>query len=194
MNKKNRTQEQEREEKKPFYKRKYFSFITPTAAILIITLYISINPSAKKSQAQCSREDFAICYAKFGEEYLQMKVAYSDPVKAQGLMGVTELDKNNGMIFIYDYPQVLSFWMKDTLLPLSIAFLDANGFIVSIHEMTPEPNVTDDKLRIYDSSAPAQYAIEADKGWFEQQGVKEGDKIDLPVNLTDPTAQPDSNL
>jgi uncharacterized protein len=161
---------------------------------LIITLYLVINPTAKKSQAQCSRDDFAICYAKFGNEYIKMKVASSDPIKAQGLMGIKELGKNSGMIFVYDFPQVLSFWMKDTLIPLSIAFLDPSGIVVSIYEMHPEPGVSDDKLRIYDSSAPSQYAVEANKGWFKEQGIKEGDKIELPLKLTDPGISQDSDI
>jgi uncharacterized membrane protein (UPF0127 family) len=75
------------------------------------------------------------------------------------------------MLFIYSEPSYLSMWMKNTLIPLSVAFLDAQGVILNIHDMEPQ---TEDP---HVSAGPAIYAIEVNKGWFAAKNVKAGDKV-----------------
>ena len=80
------------------------------------------------------------------------------------------------MLFAYAQDQVLGFWMKDTRIPLSIAFMDAGGKILEIHDMDPrEPD------RRYISGQPARYALEVNRGWFEEHGIKVGDSLEIDL-------------
>jgi uncharacterized membrane protein (UPF0127 family) len=90
-------------------------------------------------------------------------------------MGRTELGENRGMLFVFEEEQRLSFWMKDTHIPLSIAYIDSEGRIVDIQDMKP----LDDELPDYTSSEPARYALEVNRGFFEERGVEVGDKVEL---------------
>ena len=78
------------------------------------------------------------------------------------------------MLFVYDQEQVLSSWMKDTLIPLSIAYIDVQGRIVDIQDMHPLDET------IHPSAEPAQYALEVNQGFFEGRGVMVGDMVELP--------------
>jgi len=103
---------------------------------------------------------------------LHVDVADDDAARARGLMGVTDMPANQGMAFVWDAPTDASFWMKDTLIPLSIAFVDASRHVVTIHEMTP---CTIDPCDTYEASAPYVMAVEANAGWFGEHGIEVGD-------------------
>jgi uncharacterized membrane protein (UPF0127 family) len=107
---------------------------------------------------------------------LRIEVADDDASREQGLMGVTNLPADRGMAFTWTAPTDATFWMKDTLIPLSIAFVDANAHVVSIQEMTP---CTADPCPTYASTAPYTTAIEANAGWFEDHAVEIGDHMDF---------------
>ena len=81
------------------------------------------------------------------------------------------------MLFVFEGEQTLSFWMRDTLIPLSIAYIDAEGRIVDIQGMQP----LDEAPPHYVSAEPAQYALEVNQGFFEEWGVDVGDTVELPV-------------
>jgi len=81
------------------------------------------------------------------------------------------LGKNDGMLFVYPDTAPRSFWMKDTTIPLSIAFINKRGKILRIREMTPLD------VKPVKSVVPASYAVEANRGWFEANGVKVGDIV-----------------
>ncbi len=95
----------------------------------------------------------------------------------RGLMGRTALAEDSGMLFVYPEERELSFWMKDTLIPLSIAFMDDEGRIVDIQDM----KALDDTPPHYESAEPARYALEVNKGFFDERGVEVGDMARLPV-------------
>jgi len=107
---------------------------------------------------------------------LTAELATTPAARACGLSLRGELPKNHGMLFIYPDPRPLSFWMKDTTIPLSIAFLDDSGQIFSIQDMTPVQ--TD---RIYHSSRPASYALEVNQGWFSRHRIEVGDAVELKL-------------
>ncbi len=111
---------------------------------------------------------------------LTVELATTPATRACGLSHRNELRKNHGMLFIYPDLRPRSFWMKDTKIPLSIAFLDDSGQIFSIQDMTPMQ--TD---RTYPSSRPAGYALEVNQGWFGKNGIDVGDAVEmkLPVVL-----------
>jgi len=96
----------------------------------------------------------------------------SDPgTRAQGLMYRKTMAQNAGMLFIFDEPQVHCMWMKNTLIPLSVAFIDDRGAIVNIEEMKPQ---TEDS---HCAAQPVRYALEMNRGWFAARGVKPGSRL-----------------
>ena len=113
-----------------------------------------------------------------GGEKVKVRVEVADDVfeRARGLMYRKALGVNRGMLFVYPEEQRLSFWMKNTLIPLSIAYIDSKKRIVDIQDMKP----LDDEPPSYVSADPAQYALEVNRGFFEERGVKVGDRVELP--------------
>ena len=102
-----------------------------------------------------------------------VEVADCDASRKKGLMGRLMLEDDHGMLFVFDDVRRRSFWMKDTYLPLSIAYLDDVGRILNIESMTPF------NIQGVRSSGPAKYAIEMNAGWFDKKGVKPGQIIKL---------------
>lgn len=100
---------------------------------------------------------------------LMVEVARTPQEKATGLMNRRQMDPDRGMIFVWDRPAQSGFWMKDTYIPLSIAFIAANGAIVDIADMQPLT------MQPHTPSGPYIYAVEANQGWFASHGVKKGD-------------------
>ena len=113
-----------------------------------------------------------------GGEKVEVRVEVADDIfeRARGLMDRTTLGENRGMLFIYPEEQRLSFWMRNTLIPLSIAFIDSERRIIDIQDMKP----LDDEPPNYVSAEPAQYALEVNQGFFEERSVKVGDRVELP--------------
>ena len=115
--------------------------------------------------------------ASSGEKVeVRVEIADNASERARGLMHRTALAENRGMLFVFRREERLSFWMKDTLIPLSIAFMDSDGRIVDIQDMKP----LDDDPPSYVSARPARYALEVNQGFFEEHGVEVGDRAELP--------------
>ena len=104
---------------------------------------------------------------------LKVQVAQTEPEKAQGLMFRDSLGQEQGMLFVYEKEEFLSFWMKNTRLSLSIAFIDKGGRIVDIQDMEPF------SLETHRSASPARYALEMNRGWFAREGIKVGDLVKI---------------
>jgi uncharacterized protein len=113
---------------------------------------------------------------------LTVQIADTPDERARGLMGVTSLPPNEGMAFLFDGPTEETFWMKDTLIPLAIAFVDGER-IVAIREMVP---CTGDPCPTYLPGAPYTYAVETNGGWFQGHGIAEGDRV---RSFDEPTCQ-----
>lgn len=97
-----------------------------------------------------------------------VEVADEEGERGLGLMYREKLAADRGMLFVYPDAQVRSFWMKDTRIPLTIAYIGADGRIVTLADMKPL-----DRSSV-PSDAPAQYALEMNRGWFDAHGVKVG--------------------
>src|ERR687894_84479 len=117
---------------------------------------------------------------------VEVEVADTDAERQTGLMGQSVLPEDAGMLFVFEGDQTLSFWMRDTLIPLSIAYIDAEGRIVDIQGMQP----LDDVPPHYVSAEPAQYALEVNQGFFEERGVAVGDTVELPVQSEEGSVAP----
>jgi len=104
---------------------------------------------------------------------VKAEIAVSDEERSKGLMFRKELKDGQGMLFVFEKDEVLSFWMKNTYIPLSIAYIANSGKIIDIKDMYPGD--TGSVL----SSRSVRYALEAPQGWFLRAGVKEGDVVKL---------------
>ena len=105
-------------------------------------------------------------------------VADSDEERQQGLMGVRSLGEDRGMVFVFDGEQEGGFWMKDTLIPLSIAFWGKDGRVLDILEMQP---CTAEPCPVYVPDATYTHALEMDAGWFSARGIEIGDRVELQL-------------
>jgi uncharacterized membrane protein (UPF0127 family) len=105
---------------------------------------------------------------QIGLYVVQAEVAADDESRIRGLMYRTEMAQNKGMLFIFDRLGVQCFWMKKTLIPLTAAFLDDNGKIINMADMTPLSSVS------HCSKQPVRYVLEMNQSWFKTRGLKEG--------------------
>jgi uncharacterized membrane protein (UPF0127 family) len=123
--------------------------------------------------ASCAHADvaFKTSHVKVAGHDLKVELALSDEQRQQGLMFRKSLGANDGMLFVFDEPAYHAMWMKNTLIPLSVAFIDRKGEILNILDM--EPRTLDSHM----AAGPAVYAIETNKGWFAEKKVKAGDKV-----------------
>ena len=107
---------------------------------------------------------------------LTVKLATTPKARGCGLSNRVKLPQNNGMLFIYPNLGPRTFWMKDTHIPLSIAFLDDSGQILRIQHMTSMQ--TDERYR---SLQPVRYALEVNQGWFAEYGIGVGDIVEMKL-------------
>ncbi len=103
---------------------------------------------------------------------LTAEVASTEATRTQGLMYRRILPENRGMLFVFPDALPRAFWMKNTYVPLSIAYLDDAGVIINITDMKPLTTNT------YPSAGPARYALEMNQGWFARRGIKPGAKVE----------------
>jgi uncharacterized protein len=123
------------------------------------------------SLASAGEVTFKSGHIKVGPHPLKVEMAVSDEERSRGLMFRKTLGKDDGMLFVFDELGYHSMWMKDTLVPLSVAFLDGDGKVINILDMEPQT------LDTHSAAGPARYAIETNKGWFAEKKVKPGDKV-----------------
>ena len=107
-----------------------------------------------------------------GMHLIRAEVAADYETRGRGLMYRKTLAPNSGMLFVFDAPALQCMWMKNTDLPLSVAFLDAQGAVINIEDMQPH---TEDS---HCAKRPALYALEMEQGWFARRGIKAGMKLD----------------
>ncbi len=105
-----------------------------------------------------------------------LEIAATPAERALGLMHRESLAENAGMLFVFPQEASLSFWMKNTLIPLDILYMDSTGVVVDIQTMHPQPGVPDSELRTYPGAALAQYALEINAGLAESLGFEVGDQ------------------
>lgn len=137
-----------------------------TATALALTMTSGTFAQTKLPVKQLSAGIYAI----------QAEVASTDAARQQGLMMRTRMGASEGMVFDFGAPAGVCMWMKNTLIPLSVAFIDNEGTIVNIEDMQPE--TTDSHC----AKKVVRYALEMNQGWFKQKNIKPGSKIEgLPL-------------
>jgi uncharacterized membrane protein (UPF0127 family) len=106
-----------------------------------------------------------------GMHLIRAELAVTAEQQATGMMFRTTMGTNEGMLFVNDDAGVRCFWMRNTLIPLSIAFLDDDGTIVNLADMQPRSD------RSHCSARPVRYALEMNQGWFAKRGIQPGFKL-----------------
>ena len=109
-----------------------------------------------------------------GMHQIDAQVAATQEQRMTGLMHRREMPQHEGMLFVFEHPAQQCFWMKNTLLPLSVAFVEDDGTIANIDEMQPQT------LDSHCSAKPVRYVLEMNKGWFSKKGIKAGQKLAGP--------------
>jgi hypothetical protein len=115
--------------------------------------------------------DLPVLELSAGIHLIRAEVANTFDSRARGLMFRKGLGANSGMLFVFPDVTTHCMWMKNTYVPLSVAFVDEQGTIVSIHDMKPLDETS------HCAARPARFALEMSQGWFAQKGVKPGAKI-----------------
>lgn len=110
-------------------------------------------------------------FLQAGIHRIKAEVAGTPGERSRGLMLRKSLQPNSGMLFVFEAAALHCFWMKNTLIPLTIAFLDVDGTVVTLADMEPHNESSNCPSR------PIRYALEMDQGWFKSKGVKTGDRI-----------------
>lgn len=123
------------------------------------------------TQAQDQPQKLPAVTLNAGMHLIQAMVAKSPDERSTGLMHRKDMGANEGMLFIFEQPATQCFWMKNTLLPLSAAFVRDDGSIVNIEDMKPQ--TTDGHC----SKEPVRYVLEMHQGWFAKRGLKVGSKV-----------------
>lgn len=136
----------------------------------IYFLFLSITISG----IWCRKKKRGVVY--FHNDSLVVEIVETPEELEKGLMGRKSLPENGGMLFIFEREGVYPFWMKDTYIPLSIAFIDRNYRIIHIEDMEPL-----DTISLHLSISPIRYALEVNRSWFKRHGIKKGDPISLPI-------------
>lgn len=132
---------------------------------LLLALLLTLGVSVASAQQLPMMELTA------GFHRIEAEVAANNAARMQGLMQRKSMATQRGMLFVFDRDAQHCMWMKNTFLPLSVAFIDETGKILNIEDM--QPHSEDNHC----AAKPARYALEMNVGWFSQRGIKRGDRI-----------------
>ena len=122
--------------------------------------------------AQASAAELPLVELSIKGHKLQAEIAATFETRAKGLMHRFSLKPDHGMLFVFREPQQQAFWMRNTFVALSIAYIDSKGRILNIEDMAPQSEST------HPSNGPAQYALEMKKGWFSERGIGAGAAVE----------------
>ncbi len=129
--------------------------------------------------AAAEEVSFETVKIKVDKQEIKVRVADTDQKRSRGLMFVKSLPADEGMLFVFEGEQPLSFWMKNTLIPLSIGFFDDHGALVDMKEMKPAESLIVKTPPTYESKSPASFALEMNAGWFTKRHIGTGARLSL---------------
>jgi uncharacterized membrane protein (UPF0127 family) len=116
-------------------------------------------------------QELPVVQLSAGMHSIRAEVAADFSTRARGLMHRPSMPANSGMLFIFDEPSIHCMWMKNTLIPLSVAFLDDAGTVINIADMQPHSEQS------HCAARQARYALEMNRGWFAARGIKPGMRL-----------------
>jgi uncharacterized membrane protein (UPF0127 family) len=141
---------------------------------LLCSLFLGASLNARDLDKLYRKDSFA-----FDKKEFVAYVADTERLRADGLMFIEKLPENTGMLFVFENPQPLNFWMKNTLIPLSIGFIDEKGKLIDIQEMKVGKSLMDLDVPTYQSRGSAVFALEMSTGWYKKNSVKIGTELRL---------------
>jgi uncharacterized membrane protein (UPF0127 family) len=144
--------------------------ITSKLGALLAALALSATAQAQLSPPGQAQQ-LPATTLNAGMHNIRAQLAMTPEQRQVGLMYRREMPANDGMLFVFEEPQPQCFWMKNTLLPLTIAFLADDGTIVNLADMQPMNEAS------HCSAKPVRYALEMNQGWFAKRGIKAGSKL-----------------
>ncbi len=140
-----------------------------------LALFLSAGCGAKESTAPAAPKTVADYFPiKVGDQVVQMQVAVLPTEMEHGLMGRRDLGPDQGMIFVYQQPQVMTFWMHNTPTPLDIGFFRPSGELAEIYPLLPF-----DERTVRSRGESLQFALEMNQGWYHAHGLRPGAMLDL---------------
>jgi uncharacterized membrane protein (UPF0127 family) len=148
------------------------SFLAALCSVVVLGCLTACGGKDKADAAPKTVNDyFAI---KIGAQTVQMQIAALPDETQRGLMFRKSLGRDEGMLFVFTRPQPMSFWMRNTTVPLDIGYIDGEGVLREIYPLYPL-----DEKPVPSRARDLQFALEVNRGWFKERGVKPGDKLDL---------------
>lgn len=135
--------------------------------LVLVLLVVFFSFSCKKSDVLKTQD------IKINQWKITVEIADTRETQEKGLMGRENLDEDKGMLFVYDWDSRKSFWMKNTKIPISLAYIATDGTIREIYDMEPL------STRIVESRYSVRYVLEVNQGAFQRHGIKEGDKVEF---------------
>ena len=123
------------------------------------------------SLSALARAELPVVQLQAGMHLIRAELADSMGTRMEGLMYRKSMPQGSGMVFVFDEAATHCMWMKNTLIPLSVAFIDESGAIVNIADMQPQTEQS------HCAARPARFALEMNKGWFAERGIKPGAKL-----------------
>ena len=135
----------------------------------LLALVSSLLTGAAWSQGE--PQNLAATTLKVGMHSIRAQLAITPQQRQIGLMHRREMPSHEGMLFVFDEPAQQCFWMRNTLMPLTIAFLADDGTVVNLADMKPQSDES------HCSAKPVRYALEMNQGWFAKRGIKPGTRI-----------------
>ncbi len=136
---------------------------------IIVALLLACASTLSFAQVN---KDLPVVELKIKNHKLKVEVAATGETRTIGLMNRFSLAPDSGMLFVFPQSEPLGFWMRNTFIPLSIAYVDSRGVILNIADMKPKDEST------HPSKGPAMFAIEMKQGWFKDKGIVAGDKVE----------------
>ena len=146
--------------------------------ILAVPLALAALVACSGTETQPDRPPSTVAFDGT-DALLHVDIADEPDERSRGLMGVDSMPTDEGMAFVWDEPVASTFWMKDTVIPLSIAFVDEDDRVIGVRDMQP---CEADPCPTYGVDEPYVLAIEANLGWFDDHGIEAGDQAELRVS------------
>lgn len=140
----------------------------------LITILLLLTPLLSCKSKKLPVKDIKIIRQDGTEFIVNAEIAEKAEDRNHGFMERKNIPDGTGMLFVFEKDQILSFWMKNTPHPLSIAYIDSKGKIRNIYDMTPY------SLSSIISTVSVRYALEVPQGWYKKNGITEGDTVILP--------------
>jgi uncharacterized protein len=146
--------------------------LTHAARMLATSLLLALSMTLQAQESP--QTNLPRTSLKAGMHLIQAQVASTPQQRATGLMHRQDMPANEGMLFVFESPAVQCFWMKNTLIPLTAAFVADDGSIVNLADMQPQ------SLDSHCSEKPVRYVLEMNQGWFSKRGLRAGSRLSGP--------------